>query len=167
MQRNEVGTTKGSAVTSAATSVSPAGIDLMRAVVSGAQPSPPMAKLMGFRLTNATAGEAIFECDIGDHMLNPFGTVHGGLALALLDSAAGCAVHTLLPAGLGYTSIETSANFTKPLRADSGCVRAVGKVLSKGKRIATAEAKLYLSSGELAAHGTSTLMILEAAQWQE
>jgi uncharacterized protein (TIGR00369 family) len=124
-----------------------------------------MAHTLGFSLVSASPGEAVFECEIGTHMLNPFGTVHGGVALALLVSAAGCAVHTLLPAGVGYASVETSANYTRPLRADSGIVRAVGKVLSKGRRIATAEAKLYTPGGELVAHGSSTLMILEGAKW--
>lgn len=143
------------------------GLELLSALVAGHEPSPPMAHTLGFFLVSASPGEAVFECKIGTHMLNPFGTVHGGVALALLDSAAGCAVHTLLPAGVGYASVETSANYTRPLRADSGVVRAVGKVLSKGRRIATAEAKLYSAGGELVAHGSSTLMILDKAKWAE
>jgi uncharacterized protein (TIGR00369 family) len=126
-----------------------------------------MAQTLGFFLVSASPGEAVFECKIGHHMLNPFGTVHGGVALALLDSAAGCALHTLLPAGVGYASVETSANYTRPLRADSGVVRAIGKVLSKGRRIATAEAKLYTADGELVAHGSSTLMMLDNAKWAD
>ena len=142
------------------------GLELLTAVASGKIPSPPMAHTMGFRLTEVGNGQATFECPIDRRLLNPFGTVHGGVALALLDSAAGCALHTLLPAGTGYTSIETKANYTQPLTVESGTVRAVGTVLSKGKRIATAEAKLFAEDGTLVAHGSSTLMILGKVPWK-
>jgi len=141
------------------------GLDLLMAMVDGLIPRPPMADTMGFYLAEIEAGQATFHCEIGSHLLNPFGTVHGGVALALLDSAAGCALHTLLPAGVGYASVETKANYTRPLKADSGLVHAIGKVLSKGRQIATAEARLFTSDGELVAHGSSTLIILEGAKW--
>lgn len=134
-------------------------------MIAGRIPHPPMAETMGFTLREVSEGEAIFGCEIGRHLLNPFGTVHGGLALALLDSAAGCAVHTTLPARVGYASVETRANYTLPLDASSGHVKAVGRLLTKGKRIATAEAKLYTQDGALAAHGSSTLVILDHARW--
>lgn len=124
-----------------------------------------MAKTMGFAITAVREGEAEFQCLITQGHLNPFGTVHGGVALALLDSAAGCAVHTLLLPGVGYASIETKVNYTAPLTLESGTVRAVGRVLSKGKTIATAEAKLYDRDNRLVAHGTSTLMILPKTKW--
>ena len=141
------------------------GLALLQAMVAGLIPRPPMADTMGFYLAGVEAGTATFHCEIGRHLLNPFGTVHGGVALALLDSAAGCALHTMLPAGVGYASVETKVNYVRPLRRDSGLVKAVGTVVSKGRQIATAEAKLFTSDGALAAHGTSTLMILEHAQW--
>jgi uncharacterized protein (TIGR00369 family) len=141
------------------------GLALLQAMVAGLIPRPPMADTMGFYLAAAESGKATFHCQIGRHLLNPFGTVHGGVALSLLDSAAGCALHTTLPAGVGYASVETKVNFVRPLRHDSGLVRAVGLVVSKGRQIATAEAKLFTADHELAAHGTSTLMILENAQW--
>lgn len=141
------------------------GIELLRAMVAGRIARPPMADTMGFYLADVCPGEATFHCEIGSHLLNPFGTVHGGVALALLDSAAGCALHTLLPPGVGYASVETKANYTRPLTADSGMVRAVGKVLSHGRKIATSEAKLYTADDTLVAHGSSTLMILEGAKW--
>lgn len=142
------------------------GLELLTAMVEGRVPRPPMADTMGFYLAEVAHGCATFHCDIGSHLLNPFGTIHGGVALALLDSAAGCAFHTLLPAGVGYASVETKANYTRPLRADSGRVRAVGTVLSHGRQIATAEAKLYTSDNELVAHGSSTLMVLSEAKWR-
>lgn len=141
------------------------GLELLQALVEGQLPSPPMAQTMGFTLTEVGIGEAIFECPVRPGHLNPFGTVHGGVALALLDSAAGCALHTLLPAGVGYASIETKVNYTRPLTTDSGTVRAIGRIVSKGRRIATAEAKLYDGDGQLAAHGSSTLMILPQSKW--
>jgi uncharacterized protein (TIGR00369 family) len=124
-----------------------------------------MADTMGFYLAEVKLGQATFHCEIGRHLLNPFGTVHGGVALSLLDSAAGCALHTMLPAGIGYASVETKVNYVRPLRHDSGLVKAIGSIMSKGRKIATAEAKLFTADGELAAHGTSTLMILEDARW--
>lgn len=141
------------------------GLTLLQAMADGLIPRPPMADTMGFYLAGVELGQATFHCEIGRHLLNPFGTVHGGVALSLLDSAAGCALHTMLPAGIGYTSVETKVNYVRPLRHDSGLVKAVGSIMSKGRKIATAEAKLFTADGELAAHGTSTLMILENARW--
>ena len=92
-------------------------------------------------------------------MLNPLGGVHGGWALTLIDSATGCAAHTLLPAGIGYATVETKANLTRPIRHDTGRVRAEGRVISRGRQIMTAEASILDTSGRILAHGTSTLMI--------
>lgn len=142
------------------------GLELLKSIVAGDTPHPPMAATMGFRLTAVQPGSATFECETGHHLLNPFGTVHGGVALCLIDSAAGCALHTQLTAGVGYASIETKVNYVRPLTVDSGIVRAVGVVLSQGKKIATAEAKLYTADGELAAHGSSTLLIMPNVKWQ-
>lgn len=142
------------------------GREVLQALIDLKMPSPPMAETMGFALIAVSEGEAEFECTITERHLNPFGTVHGGLALALLDSAAGCALHTLLLPDVGYASIETKANYTAPLTLRSGTVVARGRVLSKGKTIATAEAKLYAEDGHMVAHGTSTLMILPKAKWQ-
>ena len=143
------------------------GLELLQALVDNKLPSPPMAETMGFALTAVSEGEAEFQCLITRRHLNPFGTVHGGVALALLDSAAGCALHTLLPAGVGYASIETKVNYTAPITVESGTVRAVGRVLSNGRTIGTAEAKLYGENDDLLAHGSSTLMILRNTKWAE
>jgi len=142
-----------------------AGIDILQGIVEGSLPHPTMAHTLGFRLTAVGPGMARFECSIGPHLLNPFGTVHGGVALSLIDSAAGCAVHSALSPGIGYTSIETKVNYTRALRHDSGLVTAIGLVLSRGKRIATAEAKLRTADGELVAHGTSTILLLPNLEW--
>ena len=98
----------------------------------------------------------MFEGETGPHLLNPLGGVHGGWALTLIDSAAGCAGHTLLPAGVGYTSVETKANFTRPITHDTGRVRAEGRVVGRGRQIMSAEARILDAAGRILAHGTST-----------
>ena len=136
------------------------GLEFLQAVIDGELPSPPMSGTLGFRLVEVGDGKAVFEAEPGPGLLNPLGSVHGGLALTLIDSATGCAVHTTLPAGTGYTTVETKVNFTRPISPDGGTVRCDGLVVSRGRRIATAEARLVDSAGRLLAHGTSTLMIL-------
>lgn len=136
------------------------GLEALQSMIEGKLPAPRMAETLGFRLIEVAPGLAVFEADAGPHLLNPLGTVHGGLALTLVDSAAGCAVHTLIPAGVGYTTLETKVNFTSAIRADSGTIRAEGRVIAQGKQICTAEARIVSSEGKLFAHGTSTLMIL-------
>jgi uncharacterized protein (TIGR00369 family) len=139
------------------------GLELLQAMIAGEQPRPPISEVMGFRLAEVERGRAVFECEPGTHLLNPLGAIHGGLALTLVDSACGCAVHSELDAGVGYTSVETKVNFTRPIAPDGGLVRCEGRVLSRGRQIATAEAYLRSADGKLLAHGTSTLMIFSAA----
>ncbi len=136
------------------------GLAMLRAIISGALPSPPIGATMGFRLVEVEPGRAVFEGSAGPHLLNPLGGVHGGVALTLIDSAAGCAVHTELAAGIGYTTVETKVNFTRPVPPDGSPIRCEGRVVSRGRQIATAEARLLSAEGKLLAHGTSTLIIL-------
>ena len=136
------------------------GLDLLRGMIAGHFPAPPIAETLGFRLVEADPGRALFEGRSSPSVLNPLGLVHGGWALTLIDSAAGCAVHATLPAGIGYTTIETKVNMTRAIRADAGTVRAEGRVVAQGRQIATAEARLLSAEGAILAHGTSTLMIL-------
>jgi uncharacterized protein (TIGR00369 family) len=137
------------------------GLEMLQAMVAGRLPAPTIARTLGFRLTEVSRGAALFEAEPGPHLLNPLGTVHGGFALTLIDSAAGCALHTLLGAGIGYATLETKANFTSAIREDSGIVRAEGRVVTQGRQIATAEASILSNRGKVLAHGTSTLMIFE------
>jgi uncharacterized protein (TIGR00369 family) len=139
------------------------GLELLRALAAGEVPAPTMGQRLGFRLIEVEEGRVAFEGTPDGGMLNPLGSVHGGWALTLIDSAAGCAVHSRLPAGAGYTTLETKVNFTRAIRPDAGPVRCEGKVLAFGRRIATAEARLIGADGALLAHGTSTLMIFAAA----
>ena len=139
------------------------GRDVLRAMVAGELPAPPIAETMGFRLVEVAPGRAVFEAETGPHLLNPLGSVHGGVPLTLIDSAAGCALHSELEAGFGYTTVETKANFVRPIAGGAGVIRCEGTVISRGRRIATAEARLTGPDGKLLAHGTSTLMILPPA----
>ncbi len=139
------------------------GRDMLQAMIDGRIPAPPIAQTLSFRLVEVGDGTAVFEGDAGAHLLNPLGTVHGGWALTLIDSATGCAAHTLLPAGVAYATVETKANFSRPIRHDSGRIRAEGRVVSRGRQIISAEARLLDANGRVLAHGTSTLMVLGTA----
>ncbi|HEU0133543.1 MAG TPA: PaaI family thioesterase [Allosphingosinicella sp.] len=136
------------------------GLEMLRAIIAGTLPAPPIGATMGFRLVEVEPGRAVFEGSAGPHLLNPLGGVHGGVALTLIDSAAGCAVHTELAAGTGYTTVETKVNFTRPVPPDGSPIRCEGRVVTRGRQIATAEARLLSQEGKLLAHGTSTLIIL-------
>ena len=132
----------------------------IQAIFDGELPAPPISLLMGFRGVEAEPGRALFEMEPGPEHYNPIGSVHGGVALTLLDSAMGCAVHTLLDAGVGYTTVEVKTNFVRPITLEPGLIRCEGIVLPKGSRVATAEGKLTDSNGKLLAHGTTTCLIL-------
>lgn len=109
-------------------------------------------------------GFAAFEGEPGPHLLNPTGGVHGGWALTLIDSVVGCAGHSLLPAGAGYTTIETKGNFSRPIARDTGHVRAEGHAVAQGRQIISAEARVLAADGRVLAHGTSTLLVLNGAR---
>lgn len=134
------------------------GMELLRAIVRQELPAPPISQAMGILLAEVEPGCVVFEGRPGPQLLNPLGGVHGGFALTMIDSATGCAVHTELPAGVGYATVETKANIVRPVPAE-GVVRCEGRVVSRGRQIATAEAYLRDERGKLLAHGTSTLMI--------
>ena len=136
------------------------GKQVLQAMIDGRLPAPPMARTLAFELVEVGDGFAAFEAETDEAFLNPMGTVHGGWALALVDSATGCACMTLLPAGAAYATIETKANFSRPILRDSGRVRAEARVVAQGRRIHSAEARVTDRRGRVVAHGTSTLMIV-------
>ena len=136
------------------------GLAYLEAMVAGRIPQPPIGATLGFRLVEVGEGHALFEGEASEYVLNPFGTVHGGLALTLIDSVTGCAVLTKLPPGVGYTTLETKANFVRPIRPDGGLLRATGRALHVGRTTATADARVEDASGRLCAHGTSTILVL-------
>jgi uncharacterized protein (TIGR00369 family) len=135
------------------------GMEYVRAIFSGELPPPPIAVTLGFRGVAAELGRATFEMEPGPQHYNPIGSVHGGVALTLLDSAMGCAVHTLLDAGVGYTTVELKTNFVRPITADTGLIRCEGVVIHSGSRLATAEGRLTDAAGKLLAHGTTTCLV--------
>ena len=137
-----------------------AGIDFLRAIRDGRLPSPPIAELLGFRLAEVEPGHAVFEVIPGEQHYNPIGVVHGGLAMTLLDSAMGCSVQTHMPAGGGYTTLEAKTNLVRAISSQTGKLRAIGKLINLGKRVATAEGRLEDLSGKLYAHASTTCLVL-------
>ena len=137
------------------------GLEFLRAIASGELPGAPIAELLGFAPVEAEEGRVVFAAVPEDRHYNPIGTVHGGLAATLLDSAMGCAVHSTLPAGVGYTTLELKVNFTRPITSDTGRVVCEGTVVHRGGRVATAEGRVLAEAdGKLLAHGTTTCLIL-------
>jgi uncharacterized protein (TIGR00369 family) len=137
------------------------GIDYMQAVMKGQLPAPPIAATMQFELVEAEIGRAVFTCTPDESVYNPIGAVHGGLVCTLLDSAAGCALHTTLPQGKGYTSVEIKVSYLKAVRAGSGLLTATGTVVKAGSRVGFTEATVTDGSGALVATASSTLLVFD------
>ena len=138
------------------------GMEFLQKIVAGELPPPPIASLLNFELVELSEGHAIFAVEPKEYHYNPIGVVHGGLAATLLDSAMGCAVHSTLPAGAGYTTLEIKVNFVRPITADTGRVRAEAKLIHLGGRTATAEGRVIDEAGKLYAHATTTCLILRS-----
>ena len=137
------------------------GMEVMHAMLRGELPYPPIAKTLDFQLLEVSEGRALFQGTPGPSHLNPMGSVHGGWYATLLDSALGCAVHTMMPAGRGYTTAELGVNLVKAIGPKVQRVRAEGKVLHCGRQLATAEARLVGPDGTLYAHATTTCLVFE------
>jgi len=138
-----------------------AGLDYVRAIQAGELPPPPIAVVMNFAIVELEEGRAVFEGEPGEEHYNPIGVVHGGYASTILDSALGCAVHTTLPAAVGYTSQTLEVKYLRPISRDTGVVRCEAEVVHRGRKNATSEARLTaVGSGKLLATGTSTCLIL-------
>ncbi len=137
------------------------GLQMMQACLRGELPYPPIARTLDFQLLEVDAGRALFQGTPGSAHLNPMGGIHGGWYATLLDSAMGCAVHTMMPQGRAYTTAELSVNLVKAIGPKVQRVRAEGRVIHCGRQLATAEAKLYGADGTLYAHGTTTCLVFE------
>lgn len=137
------------------------GLDVLRAMLRGELPYPPIARTLSFQLMEVGEGRAMFQGAPGADHLNPMGGIHGGWYATLLDSALGCAVHTMMPAGRGYTTAELGVNLVKAISPKVQRVRAEAKVLHCGRQLATAEARLVGPDGTLYAHGTTTCLVFE------
>jgi uncharacterized protein (TIGR00369 family) len=136
------------------------GREFLQGIIDGRLPPPPIAELLGMRLVSVGDGEALFACEPDEAVYNPIGMVHGGWLCTLLDSAGGCAIHSTLPAGAGYSSVEVKVSFLKPIRADAGVIEVTGRVLRVGRRMGFAEAHARNSADELVGHATTSAAIL-------
>ncbi len=136
------------------------GIEYLRRVRDGELPPPPIAQVFGMRFSLIEEGRFSVTCDPREAFFNPLGTVHGGLACTMLDTALGCAAHTTLPAGTGYTSIDITVNYLRPILPSAGPLTASGRVIKGGRRVVFAEATLEDDAGTTYATATSSLLVL-------
>ena len=137
------------------------GLEMMQAMLRAEIPYAAIARTLSFQLIEVNPGRAVFQGTPKAEHLNPLGTIHGGWFATLLDSALGCAVHTMMPAGRGYTTAELGVNLVKALSPKVQRVRAEGRVLHCGRQLATAEARLVGADGTLYAHATTTCLVFE------
>lgn len=136
-----------------------AGIDFIKKIAAGEIPGAPMASHLNMKISQVEHGLVTFQGTPDESHYNPIGTVHGGYMCTLLDSALGCAVHTTLPAGTGYTSIDIQTNFLRPVSAASGPLTCTGRVVKTGRRVAFAEGEILDAAGKTVATASSSLLI--------
>jgi uncharacterized protein (TIGR00369 family) len=140
------------------------GLKYLQGICDGSLPQPPIANALSFRMIEVTNGTAVFVGTPSREFYNPIGSVHGGWHGALLDSCMGCAVHTTLEQGTGYTTVEYSVNLVRAIVEDTGPVRAEGRIIHRGRRLATADGRLLDQNGKLLADGTTTCMIISLTE---
>ncbi|HVO15623.1 MAG TPA: PaaI family thioesterase [Alphaproteobacteria bacterium] len=138
-----------------------AGLDFLKALVEGKVPPPPITDSLGFTLSEVSEGVAVFTSTPAEYHYNPIAVVHGGLAATLIDSATGCAVHSTLPLGMAYTTVNLGVDFLRPITTATGPIRCEGRVVHRGSRIAIAEGKVIDAAGKVYAQGKSTCMIFK------
>ncbi|WP_235928245.1 PaaI family thioesterase [Goekera deserti] len=154
-------TTWGDPMVTALATRTRAGLELLQAVAAGELPATPIGRTLGFELESAEPGRVVFTLVPAEFHYNPIGSVHGGVYATLLDSATGCAVHSRLPAGVGYTSLDLTVKFLRAMTVDTGRVRCTGTVTHLGRRVALAEATLHDSADRLLATATSSILIVQ------
>ena len=135
------------------------GLETMQAIRDGVLPPPPIAMLMQMGIAAIEEGRVEFTCTLDESVYNPIGVVHGGLVCTMLDTVAGCAVHTTLPAGVAYTSIELKVSYLRAVHANSGPLTAVGRVVKPGRRVAFAEGEVLDAAGRTVATASSSLLV--------
>jgi len=143
------------------------GLELLQSIAQGRLPWPPVQKLIGFLGESFAEGRVTMTLDPAEFHYNPLGMVHGGVLTTILDTVMACAVHTKLPAGDSYTTLDLNVSFVRAVSLRSGRVRAVGEVIHLGRRTATAKGELVDAEGRLCAHSTTTCMILRAEPGKE
>ena len=139
------------------------GLAFLEGLRDGALPAPPFAAVTDVWLVEAESGRVVFEATPSSRFYNPLGTVHGGWISTLLDSAMGCAVHSMLKVGQAYTTVDMTISFVRPVFERTGKLRCEGKIIHAGRRIATAEGRVYDAAGTLIAHGSETCLVMAAA----
>jgi uncharacterized protein (TIGR00369 family) len=137
------------------------GLDYLQAMVDRKIPPPPISQLVRMDVAEVEHGRVVFTCEPDEAAYNPIGVVHGGLVCTLLDSVAGCALHSTLPLGKGYTSVEIKVSYLKAVRTTSGPLRAVGTVVKAGGRVGFTEGVVTDASGAVVATATSTLLVFD------
>ena len=150
----------GDPTVSAGAARTSAGIEVMQALARGELPAPPILATLGFELDSVEPGRAVFAFEPAEYHYNPIGSVHGGVYAALLDSATGCAVHSMLPAGVGYTSLDLTVKFLRAITVDTGRVRCTGTVTHLGGRTALAEARLVDDADRLLGTAISSILVI-------
>lgn len=137
------------------------GLEYMRAIAAGDLPAAPIAHLIGMVMEEIEQGVAVFSIEPAEYLYNPIGSVHGGVAATVLDSVMGCAIHTTLSQGAGYSTVELSVNYVRPITAETPRLFGRGLVVHAGRRLATAEARLSDADGRLYAHATTTCLVMK------
>lgn len=137
------------------------GLEMLRGMIDNTLPAPPFAIATNIRMVSADEGSVVFSGMPTADFFNPLGSIHGGWTATIMDSVMACAVHSTLKPGEGYTTLEFKLHFCRPIMPATGMVKAVGTVLSRGRRAATSEGKLFDEQGRLLAHGTETCLIFD------
>jgi uncharacterized protein (TIGR00369 family) len=135
------------------------GLEYLQKMINGEIPSSPIGRLMDMSGAEISEGRVVFSAMPQEFHYNPIGVVHGGFFATLLDSALGCSIHSALPVGVGYTTLELHINFIRAITQTTGMVQAIGEVIHVGRTVATSQARLVDANGKLYAHGTTTCMI--------
>jgi uncharacterized protein (TIGR00369 family) len=138
------------------------GLEFLRGLKEGSIKEPPISMLIGAAVAEVEEGRVVFELTPEEYHCNPFGTVHGGIACSMLDAATGSAVYSMLPAGVGYTSIDLKINYIRPVMVKTGRMLAEGRIIHMGTRVAVAEGRFTDGKGRLYAFGLSTCMIFRS-----
>ena len=138
-----------------------AGIDYLRAMMEQRLPPPPVIQLLGIRMASVESGVVGMELPVGEHLYNPLGSVHGGMIATILDSVMGCAVHSTLPLGRGYTTLEIKVNYLRAVTDALGTVRAEGRVVHAGRQSAVADARLVDVAGRIYATASTTCLVFD------
>jgi uncharacterized protein (TIGR00369 family) len=135
------------------------GLDFLRAIRDGELPPAPISSPMLMRLDEVDDGRVAFSCEPDESLYNPIGSVHGGVMCTILDSALGCAAHSTLPVGIGYTSIEIKVNYLRPVQIGAGPLTAIGTVTKRGRRIIFADGEVHDAAGNVVATASSSLLV--------